>query len=113
VHRVVCALDCGIAINPKNIESQIRGGIVFGLTATLKGSINIKKGRVEEGNYDDFPLLRMNEVPKVEVYIVPSKRHPTGIGEAAVPLIAPAVCNAVFAGTGKRIRRLPIDPTLL
>jgi CO/xanthine dehydrogenase Mo-binding subunit len=113
VDRVVCGLDCGVAVNPKNIESQIRGGILFGLTATLKSSIHIKKGRVTEGNYDDFPLLRMNEAPKVEVHIMPSTRPPTGIGEAAVPLIAPAVCNGVFAGTGKRVRRLPIDPLQL
>jgi CO/xanthine dehydrogenase Mo-binding subunit len=111
VRRVVCAVDCGVAINPKNIESQIRGGIVFGLTATLKGAITLKRGRVVESNFDDFPLLRMDEAPNVEVHIVPSGRHPTGIGEAAVPLIAPAVCNAVFAGTGIRIRRLPIDPS--
>jgi isoquinoline 1-oxidoreductase beta subunit len=113
VDRVVCALDCGVAVCPKNIESQIRGGTIFGLTATLKSCIHIKKGRVTEGNYDDFPLLRMNEAPKVEVHIMPSTRPPTGIGEAAVPLIAPAVCNAVFAGSGKRVRRLPIDTSQL
>ena len=109
VERVVCTLDCGVAVNPKNIESQIRSGVIFGLTATLKSAIHVTKGRVEEGNYDSFPLLRMNETPKVEVYIMPSTRPPTGIGEAAVPLIAPAVCNAVFAATGKRVRKLPVD----
>jgi isoquinoline 1-oxidoreductase subunit beta len=113
VHRVVCALDCGVAIHPKNIAAQMRGGIAFGLTATLKGSINIDKGRVRESNFDDFPILRMNEMPHVDVHILPSTNPPTGIGEAAVPLIAPAVCNAVFAATNVRIRRLPVDSTLL
>jgi CO/xanthine dehydrogenase Mo-binding subunit len=113
VHRVVCALDCGVAIHPKNIAAQMRGGIAFGLTATLKGSINIKRGKVREGNFDDFPLLRMDEMPNVEVHIVPSTRPPTGIGESGVPLIAPAVCNAIYAATGVRIRRLPVDKSLL
>ena len=113
VHRVVCALDCGVAIHPKNIAAQMRGGVAFGLTAVLKGSINIDKGRVRESNFDDFPVLRMDEMPRVEVHIVPSTNPPTGIGEAAVPLIAPAVCNAIFAATNVRIRSLPVDPSLL
>jgi len=113
VHRVICVVDCGIVINPKIVEAQIRGGIVFGLTATLKSSISIRKGRVVEGNFDDFPLLRMDEMPRVEVYIVPSSSPPSGIGESAVPLIAPAVTNAVFAATGKRFRKIPIDTSEL
>jgi isoquinoline 1-oxidoreductase subunit beta len=113
VHRVVCAVDCGIVVNPKMVEAQMAGGIVFGLTATLKSSVSIKNGRVEQSNFDDFPLLRMDEMPKVEVYIVPSTEPPTGIGEVAVPPIAPAVTNAVFAATGKRIRSIPIDPKAL
>jgi len=113
VHRVVCALDCGVAVHPKNIAAQIQGGIAFGLTATLKGSINIDKGRVRESNFDDFPILRMGEMPHVAVHILPSTKPPTGIGEAAVPLIAPAVCNAIFAATNVRIRGLPVDSTLL
>lgn len=110
VHRVVCGVHCGIVINPRTIERQIAGGIVFGLTATLKGEIRIKNGRSEQSNLDDFPLLRMDEMPKVDVYIVPSIQPPTGIGEVGVPPIAPAIANAVFAATGKRIRKLPINP---
>lgn len=113
VHRAICALDCGTAINARNIAAQMRGGIAFGLTAALKGSINITRGRVREGNFDDFSLLRMNEMPRVEVHILPSTGAPTGIGESAVPLIAPAVCNAIFAATGVRIRSLPVSPSLV
>jgi CO/xanthine dehydrogenase Mo-binding subunit len=109
VHRVICGVDCGIVINPKIVKSQIRGGIAFGLTATLKSSISIHKGRIVESNFNDFPLLRMDEMPRVEVLIVPSTERPSGIGESGVSLIAPAVTNALFAATGKRFRRLPID----
>ena len=108
VHRVVSAVDCGTVINPKIVEAQMSGGIAFGLTATLKGSITIAKGRAQQSNFDSFPLLRIDEMPKVEVNIVPSEAAPTGIGEVGVPPIAPAVANAVYAATGKRIRRLPI-----
>jgi isoquinoline 1-oxidoreductase beta subunit len=110
VHRVVAAVDCGVVINPKIVEAQISGGIAFGLTATLKSSVTIKKGRPEQTNFDDFPLLRMDEMPKVEVHIVPSADPPTGIGEVGVPPIAPAVANAIYAATGKRVRKLPITP---
>lgn len=110
VHRVVCAVDCGVVINPKIVEAQIEGGIAFGLTAALKSSITIHKGRVEQRNVDDFPLLRMYEMPKVEVHLVKSNHPPTGIGESAVPMIAPAVANAIYSATGKRIRKLPIIP---
>jgi len=108
-HRVVCAIDCGIVINPKVIEAQMESGIAFGLTATLKSAITIDKGRVKQANFDDFPILRMDEMPKVEVHLVKSTNPPTGIGESAVPLISPAVANAVSAATGKRIRKLPIN----
>jgi isoquinoline 1-oxidoreductase beta subunit len=91
----------------------MRGGIAFGLTAALKGSINIDQGRVRERNFDDFPLLTMEEMPRVEVHLIPSTRPPTGIGEAAVPLIAPAVGNAIFTATGVRVRSLPVDTSLL
>ena len=91
----------------------MRSGIVFGLTATLKSAVTIRGGRTEQSNFDDFPLLRFDEMPEVDVHIVSSNRPPTGIGETAVPLIAPAVTNAVFAATGKRIRKLPIDPNEL
>lgn len=108
VHRVVCAVDCGLAINPDMIEAQMEGGIVFGLSAALKGEITIEQGRVQQSNLSDYAILRMDEAPSVEVYIVPGDGSPTGIGEMPVPPIAPAVANAVFAATGKRIRQLPL-----
>ena len=108
VHRVVCAVDCGQVINPDNVAAQMEGGVVFGLTAALKSEITIKDGRVEQNNYHDHPLLQMNEMPKVETFIVDSDEAPTGIGEMGVPPIAPAVANAIFAATGKRIRHIPI-----
>ena len=107
VHRVVCAVDCGRNVNPHTIVAQMQSGIVYGLSA-LKGEIVINRGRVEQTNFDTYPMLRMNEMPLIEVYIVPSEEAPTGIGEPAVPPLAPAVCNAIFAATGKRIRRMPI-----
>jgi isoquinoline 1-oxidoreductase subunit beta len=113
VHRVVCAVDCGIVINPKVVEAQMVGGIAFGLTATLKSKVTIENGRVQQGNFDDFPLLRFNEMPKVEVHIVPSSHPPTGIGEVPVPPIAPAVTNAVAAATGKRVRTIPVRTDML
>ncbi|HXX44889.1 MAG TPA: xanthine dehydrogenase family protein molybdopterin-binding subunit [Candidatus Acidoferrales bacterium] len=108
VHRIVCALDCGQVVNPSIIEQQAMGAMVFGLTQTLKGEITIDKGRVVQANFDTNEPLRMNECPKMEVYIVPSKEVPRGMGEPAVPPVAPAVCNAIFAATGKRIRKLPV-----
>jgi len=108
VHRVVCAVDCGMHVNPQTIEAQMQGGIVFGLTAALKGAITIDKGRVQQGNFNDYEMLRMHEMPVVEVYIVPSNEAPGGIGEPGTPPIGPAVGNAIFALTGKRIRKLPI-----
>jgi isoquinoline 1-oxidoreductase beta subunit len=112
VPRVVCAVDCGTVVNPRIVEQQISGGIAFGLTATLKSAVTIRDGRVEQINLDSFPLLNMNEMPEVDVLIVPSSRRPSGIGEVSVPGIAPAVCNAVFAATGKRFRSLPLDSVL-
>jgi len=108
VHRVVCAIDCGTAVNPNTIEAQMESAIVYGLTAALKGEINIKDGRVQQSNFNDYQLLRIDEMPEVEVHIVKSSDHPTGIGEPGTPPIAPAVANAVFAATGKPIRKLPI-----
>jgi isoquinoline 1-oxidoreductase beta subunit len=113
VHRVVAAVDCGIVINPKIVEAQMVGGIAFGLTAVLKGKVTIKKGRVQQSNFDNFPLLRMDEMPKVEVHIVASTNPPTGIGEVPVPPIGPAVTNAIFAATGKRIRTIPVTADML
>jgi isoquinoline 1-oxidoreductase beta subunit len=109
VDRVVCAVDCGLVLHPDIVESQMEGAIAFGLSAALKGGISIARGRVTQANFDTYPLLRMPEMPVVEVYLVPSTAFPGGAGEAGVPPVAPAVCNAVFAATGVRVRRLPID----
>jgi len=108
VHRVVCAIDCGMHVNPSTIEAQMQSGIVYGLTAALKGAIDIQGGRVVQSNFHDYQMLRLAEMPVVEVYIVPSSEEPGGVGEPGTPPIAPAVCNAIFAARGKRIRRLPI-----
>ncbi|MGH7688469.1 MAG: xanthine dehydrogenase family protein molybdopterin-binding subunit, partial [Gemmatimonadaceae bacterium] len=108
VHRVVCAIDCGPVVNPAILESQMESAIVYGLTAALWGEIHIDKGRAVEGNFDKYRMLRMNEMPVIEVHIVPSTDAQGGAGEPATPPIAPAVCNAIFALTGKRIRTLPI-----
>jgi len=108
VHRVVCAIDCGHVVHPAIIEQQIQSGIVYGLTAALKGSIRIERGRVQEQNFNHYDVLRIDEMPLVEVHIVHSQHAPGGIGEASTPTIAPAVANAIFAATGKRLRRLPI-----
>jgi isoquinoline 1-oxidoreductase beta subunit len=108
VHRVVAAVDCGQVVNPSILEQQIQGGIVYGLANALRAKITIDKGRVVQGNFDDYAPLRMDETPAVEVYAVPSVEAPTGIGEPSVPPVAPALCNAIFAATKKRIRALPI-----
>jgi len=108
VHRVVCAIDCGRFVNPDMIAAQMEGGIVYGLSAALYGAITFKNGRVEQRNFNDYPVLRINEMPMVEVHIMQSQEEPGGVGEPGVPPIAAAVANAVFALTGKRIRRLPI-----
>jgi isoquinoline 1-oxidoreductase beta subunit len=110
VHRVVAAVDCGRAVNPDTVKAQLEGGIIFGLTAALKTEITLDKGRVQQRNFNDYPMLRMFEAPAIEVFIVPSTEHPTGVGEPGVPPVAPAVANAIFAATGKRVRRLPIKP---
>jgi len=108
VHRVVCAVDCGRAVNPDIIKAQMEGGIVFGLTAALKTEITLENGRVQQKNFHDYQMLRMFESPVIEVHIVPSEANPTGVGEPSVPPVAPALSNAIFAATGKRVRRLPI-----
>ncbi|MGA2811853.1 MAG: xanthine dehydrogenase family protein molybdopterin-binding subunit [Candidatus Acidiferrum sp.] len=110
VHRVVCAVDCGRVVNPDTVIAQMEGGIIFGLTAALKTEITLKNGRVEQSNFHDYPMLRMFEAPSIEVFIVPSEERPTGVGEPSVPPVAPALSNAIFAATGKRVRRLPIQP---
>lgn len=110
VHRVVGAMDCGQVINPNILEQQIQGGVIFALANALRARITIDKGRVVQGNFDDYEPIRMNEAPQVEAYFVPSTEAPTGAGEPPVPPLAPALCNAIFAATRKRVRALPIMP---
>lgn len=107
-HRVVCAVECGPVVNLGQVEAQMEGGVVYGLTAALYGEITIERGRVKQSNFHDYPMLRIDEMPVVETHVLPSSEHQGGIGEPGVPPIAPAVCNAIFALTGKRIRKLPI-----
>jgi isoquinoline 1-oxidoreductase beta subunit len=108
VHRVVCAVDCGIVVNPNIVAQQVESAVVFGLSAALSGEITIKDGQVQQGNFGDYPVLRMNEAPLVETVIVPSAEPPEGMGEAATPPVAPAVASAVFKLTGQRLRSLPL-----
>jgi isoquinoline 1-oxidoreductase beta subunit len=113
VRRVVCAVDCGTVVNPDTVEAQIQGGVMFGITAALYGNITVKDGRVEQTNFDSYQILRMNEAPNVEVHIVQSPELPGGIGEAGTSAIIPAVTNAIFAATGNRLRKLPVDTATL
>lgn len=108
VQRVVCAVDCGQVVNPDNVAAQMESGIVFGLTAALKAEATLKHGRIQQSNFHDYPILRMDEMPRIEVYIQESEARASGIGEMGVPPIAPAVANAIFAATGKRVRHIPI-----
>ncbi|HEY2461931.1 MAG TPA: xanthine dehydrogenase family protein molybdopterin-binding subunit [Candidatus Acidoferrum sp.] len=108
VNRVVCAVDCGRAINPAGVRAQVESAVIYALTATVKDAITIEGGRVKQSNFNDYQMLRMPETPLIEVHVVASKEDPTGIGEPTVPVVAPAVCNAIFAATRKRVRRLPI-----
>ena len=109
VHKIVCALDCGQIVNPKIIESQIQSGIVFGLSSALWGEVTIAGGAAQQTNFNSYRVLRGNEMPKIEVHLLESDAPPGGIGETAVPLVAPALCNAFFAATGQRLRGLPIS----
>jgi isoquinoline 1-oxidoreductase beta subunit len=109
VHRVVTAVDCGQFVNPAGIVQQMQSAIVYGLSAALRGNITLERGRVQQTNFHQYEPLRMNEMPVVEVHIVPSTENPGGIGEVGTPAIAPAVTNAIFAATGKRVRRLPLS----
>lgn len=108
VRRVVCAVDCGLVVHPDTVEAQIEGAVIFGLTATLYGEITIEGGRVQQSNFHDYPILRMDQVPEIEVHVVAPAEGIAGVGEAGLPPIAPAVAGAVFAATGRRIRTLPI-----
>jgi len=109
VQRVVAAMDCGQVVNPGILEQQIKGGVIYALTNALRAQITIDKGRVMQGNFDDYAAIRMNEAPLIEAYSVPSTEAPTGAGEPPVPPLAPALCNAIFAATKKRVRALPIS----
>jgi isoquinoline 1-oxidoreductase beta subunit len=108
VHRVVAAVDVGVAVNPDSVQHQVEGSVVYALSAVLRGEITLARGAVVQGNFDDYEPLRIHEMPAVEVHLVPSQEPPGGIGEPAVPPLAPAVVNALFAVTGKRVRRLPL-----
>ena len=110
VQRVVCALDCGRIVNPGSIDAQVKSSVVYGLTAALRGAITIDRGRVQQKNFNDYQVLRAHEMPVVDVHIIPSEEAPTGAGEFTLPPVAPALCNAIFAATGNRVRRLPIQP---
>jgi isoquinoline 1-oxidoreductase beta subunit len=113
VRRVVCALDTGVVVNPDTVRAQIESAVIFGITAALRGEISLKNGRVEQTNFDTYQMLRMDEAPKVEVYIVQSSEAPGGMGEPGTSAIVPAGTNAIFGATGKRLRKLPIDPLQL
>ena len=108
VRRVVCAVDCGTVVNPDTVRAQIQSAIIFGITAALHGEITLKDGRVEQTNFHNYVMLRLNEAPAIEVYIVNSAEPPGGMGEAGTSAIAPALTNAIFAATGKRVRKLPV-----
>ena len=108
VHKVLCVVNCGVAVNPDIVRAQMEGAIMFGLTAALHGQIDLDHGEVTQSNFHDYPILRMNEAPDVEVIIIDSDAHPTGVGEPGLPPIAPAVANAVYAATGQRLRSLPL-----
>jgi isoquinoline 1-oxidoreductase subunit beta len=109
VRRVVCAVDCGTVVNPDTVQAQIQSAIIFGATAALYGEITLKNGRIEQTNFDTYQMLRINEAPAIEVHVVKSSEPPGGMGEAGTSAIAPAVVNAIFAATGKRLRKLPVD----
>ena len=113
VQRVVCAVDCGMVVNPDTVRAQIEGGIIFGITAALYGQISLKNGRVEQSNFDNYRMLRINEAPVMEVHIVKSTEAPGGIGEPGTAAVSPAIANAIFAATGKRVRKLPVNPSEL
>jgi isoquinoline 1-oxidoreductase beta subunit len=113
VRRIVCAVDCGIAVNPDTIAAQIEGGLIFGLTAALHSQITIAKGRVQQNNFNDYRMMRINEAPAIEVHLIHSEEAPGGIGEPGTVAAAPSLANALFAATGVRLRHLPIDRDVL
>ena len=109
IQRVVCAVDCGIAVNPDVIAAQMESGIAYGLSAALSGAITLDEGVVQQSNFHDYQVLRMAQMPRIEVAIVPSKATPTGVGEPSTPVIAPALANAILAMDGKPVRALPLS----
>jgi len=109
VHRIVAAIDCGLIINPQGAENQVQGGIVDGLSAALTGEITVTNGIVDQTNFHDYPFCRMRQIPKIDVHFVPSNDSPRGLGEGPLPPVAPAITNAIFAATGQRIRKLPLN----
>jgi isoquinoline 1-oxidoreductase subunit beta len=113
VRRIVCAMDCGTVVNPDTVQAQLMSGAIFGTTAALYGEITLKNGRVEQTNFDTYQMLRMNEAPAIEVYTVKSPEPPGGMGETGTSCIVPAIANAIFAATGKRLRKMPVDPNVL
>jgi isoquinoline 1-oxidoreductase beta subunit len=113
VRRVVCAVDLGIAVNPDTIAAQVQSAAMFGITAALYGEITLKDGRVQQSNFDNYQILRINEAPLVDVHIVQNQEAPGGLGEAGTSLIVPAVANAIFAATGQRLRKMPVDTAAL
>ena len=108
VHKLTCVMDCGHVVNPTILEQQIEGGAVYGLTAALKGAITIDKGRVVQANFNNYDMLRIDEMPQFETHVIRNTEAPGGSGESSTPLSAPAVANAIFAATGKRLRKLPL-----
>ena len=108
VDRVVCAIDCGLAVNPDSVRAQMEGGIGFGLSAALYGAVTIRNGAPEQSNFNNYRVLRIDEIPAIDVHIVPSSERPTGVGQEGVPGIAPAVANALAAANGRRLRKLPL-----
>jgi isoquinoline 1-oxidoreductase beta subunit len=109
VDKVYCAVDCGIAVNPNIVEMQMESAIIYGLSAIATGAITLKEGQVQQSNFHDYTVLRMNQVPKIEVHILPSTNNPTGVGEPGTPPIGPAVANALAVLTGKTYRQLPLS----
>jgi isoquinoline 1-oxidoreductase subunit beta len=113
VRRVVCAVDCGTVVNPDTVRAQVQSGVIFGISAALYGQITLKNGRVQQSNFDSYQMLRIDEAPAIEVHIVQNSEPPGGMGECGTSLIVPAVANAIFAATGKRLRKMPVDTAAL
>ena len=113
MRRIVCAVDCGTVVNPDIVRAQIESGVVYGISAALWGEVTLKNGRVEQSNFHNYRVLRMNETPPIEVHLVRNSEAPGGIGEPGTAVTAPALGNAIYAATGKRLRKLPMDTTHL